>query len=161
MRRRTVGILLVLLLIVGLAGAYVIRSFWTAKSGDDYRNIRDVSASYIADEEIAQAMARLNQEKSGVILRGASDRRQVALTFDGLTDRVVIQQVVDLLKKYKVKATFFVDGMQTAEDPQTVFIIKQEGHKIENYTLYGLPKMETMAPEKLVRDFVRAQKIIR
>lgn len=161
MRRRTVVSLVVLLLIVGLAGAYVIRSFWTAKSGDDYRNIRDVSAAYIADEEIAQAMARLNQEKTGIILRGAGDRRQVALTFDGLTDRVVIQQVLDLLNKYKVRATFFVDGMQTAEDPQTVFNIKQEGHKIENYTLYGLPKMETLPPEKLVRDFVRAQKIIK
>ena len=161
-RKRTGILLLVLLIVISLAGAYFFKGIWMAKSDKDYRNITDVAASYNADKEIAQATARLNQsqEQASIILGGTGNWRQIALTFDGLTDRVVMQQVLDLLNKHKVRATFFVDGIQTAEDPQTVFNIKKEGHKIENYTLYGLPKMENMPPEKLVRDFVRAQKII-
>mgnify|MGYP003614950202 FL=1 len=164
MNKRIFVMLLAVFLVIALAGAYVIKTIWLAKPSDDYRkNIRDVSASYIAEEEITQAMASLNQkpEKVALIQGSTSSGRQIALTFDGLTDRVVMQQVLDLLEKYKARATFFVDGMGTAEDPQTVFNIREKGQQIGNYTLYGLPKMETMAPEKLVRDFVRAQKIIK
>ncbi|MDF2930120.1 MAG: polysaccharide deacetylase, partial [Anaerospora sp.] len=117
----------------------------------------------MADAEIASALAQLknSQEKATIITGGKSGQRQIALTFDGLSDRTTMQQVLDLLKKYNAKATFFVDGMQTAEDPQTVVNIKNAGYRIENYTLSGMGKMDTLPVERLVRDFCRAQKIIR
>ena len=102
-------------------------------------------------------------ESAGVISAAppiAINSRYIALTFDGLSDRVVVQKVLDLLEKYKIRATFFVDGMQTAEDPQAVVNIRQAGHKIENYTLLGQPKMETLPVDRLVKDFCRSQKIV-
>lgn len=51
--------------------------------------------------------------------------------------------------------------MQTAEDPQTVVNIRKAGQRIENYTLSGSEKMEKFPTEKLVKDFCRAQKIIK
>lgn len=154
---------LVLFIGVCLLGLLFFKDFFTTPTGGDYRNITDLESSYDAEEEVAQALARMksSQEKANVIMRSNSVQRQVALTFDGLTDRTSVQQILDLLKKHNMKATFFVDGMQTAEDPQTVVNIKKAGHKIENYSLSGMSKMETLPVERVVKDFSRAQKIIK
>lgn len=144
-------------------GVLFSKDFFTTQTAGDYRNITDVENSYNADAEAAQALAQLkiSQEKAAVITHSNSGQRHIALTFDGLTDRTSVQQILDLLKKYNAKATFFVDGMQTAEDPQAVINIKKEGQKIENYTFSGMVKMENLPVERIVKDFCRAQKIIK
>jgi peptidoglycan/xylan/chitin deacetylase (PgdA/CDA1 family) len=154
---------LVILIGFCLIGVFFFKGFFTMQTSGYSRNITDVENSYQADEEIAQAMAQMknSQEQVGVITHSASGERTIALTFDGLTDHTKVEQILDLLKKYDVKATFFVDGMQTAEDPQTVVNIKKAGQRIENYTLSGLGKMEKLPTERLIKDFCRAQKIIK
>lgn len=144
-------------------GVLFSKDFFTTQTAGDYRNITDLENSYNADAEAAQALAQLktSQEKATVITHSNSGQRHIALTFDGLTDRTSVQQILDLLKKYNAKATFFVDGMQTAEDPQTVINIKKEGQRVENYTLLGMVKMENLPVERVVKDFCRAQKIIK
>ncbi|CUH97627.1 putative secreted protein [Propionispora sp. 2/2-37] len=148
---------------VCLAGVFFLKAFFTPQTTGDYRNMTDMESVYHAETEIAQALERLknSREKAGVITHSSSGRRQIALTFDGLTDHATIQQILNLLHTYNAQATFFVDGVQTAEEPQSVADIKQQGHKVENYTLSGLPKMEALPVERLVADFSRAQKIIK
>lgn len=154
---------LVLLLCVGLIGLFFFKNFFMTQTNNTHRNITDLQSAYNADVEVAQALERMknSQEKAAIITHSNSGQRQIALTFDGLTDRTIIQQILDLLKKHNASATFFVDGMQTAEDPQTVVNIKKAGHKIENYTLLGMVKMENLPVERMVKDFSRAQKIIK
>jgi peptidoglycan/xylan/chitin deacetylase (PgdA/CDA1 family) len=154
---------LILLIVACLIGVFFFKDFFITPTSGDHRNITDLESAYNADTEIAQALARMksSQEKAPVIAHSKSSQRQIALTFDGLTDRTTVQQILDLLEKYNAKATFFIDGMQTAEDPQAVVNIKKAGHQIENYTLAGMVKMETLPVERLVKDFCRAQKIIK
>ncbi len=154
---------LVLLIGICLIGAMLVKTFFMVPAAGDYHNITDLESAYNADAEIVQAMEKLkaSQGKAAVIAHSNNSQRQIALTFDGLTDRVTVQKLLDLLNQYQVKATFFVDGMQTAEDPQTVVAIKQAGHRVENYTLSGLPKMESLPTDRLIKDFCRAQKIIK
>lgn len=144
-------------------GVFFFQDFFTTQTGGDHRNIIDVESSYNADVEIAHALEQMknSQEKATVITHSNSGQHVIALTFDGLTDRTIVQQILDLLKKYDAKATFFVDGMQTAEDPQTVINIKNAGQRIENYTFSSMVKMENLPMERLVKDFCRAQKIIK
>ncbi len=146
-----------------LFGMFFFKDFTTTKTAGDYRNITDVRSSYNADAEVAQAFERMKHSSglASVIVRSPKHRTNIALTFDGLTDRTTVQRILDLLKQYNVKATFFVDGLRTAEDPQTVVSIRKAGQKIENYTLVGLAKMETLSVDRLVKDFCRAQKIIK
>jgi len=158
-------IVLVLVLFIGvcLLGVHFFKDFFTTPTGGDYRNITDIESSYHAEAEIAQALAQMKKspEKATIIMHSNSGLRQIALTFDGLADSTSMQQILDLLKKHNMKATFFVDGMQTAEDPQTVVNIKKAGHKIENYSFSGMSKMETLPMERVVKDFSQAQKIIK
>ena len=158
-----ISLLVVLLIVAALSWVFFFKSYFTQQTGGGYRNITDLSSAYNADAEIAAALDRMkkNPEKATITTGATDNQRQIALTFDGLTDRAVMQRILDLLDKYKAKATFFVDGIQTAEDPQTVVNIRKAGHKIENYTLIGLTKMETLPAERLVKDFCRSQKIIK
>lgn len=150
-------------MVISLIGMLVFRNFLMTNTATTYRNIMDFETPYNADAEIAQALEQLKKSpaKATVITGYRSNARQIALTFDGLSDRTTVQQILDLLKKYNFKATFFADGLQTAEDPQTVANIKKEGQRVENYTLTGQVKMETLPAERLVGDFCRSAKIIK
>ena len=154
---------LVILLGACFLGGFIFKDFFTTQTGGYSCNITDIESSYQADAEIAEAFVQLknSQEQASVITRNPNGGRMIALTFDGLDDATKIAQILDILKKYDAKATFFVDGMQTAESPETVVNIKKSGQKIENYTLSGLGQMDKFSVERLVKDFCRAQKIIK
>jgi len=62
------------------------------------------------------------------------DEKLVALTFDDGPDGKYTPQVLELLKKYKIKATFFLVGPQVEKYPDTVKQIVDEGHSIGNHT---------------------------
>lgn len=163
MRGRIISALIVLLLICWVAWMFFFKSYFTQQTGPDYRNVTDLKLDYSAEKEIAEAFDRLkkNPELATIIKGKNTNQREIALTFDGLSDRIIMQKILDLLDKQNMKATFFVDGMQTAEDPQTVVNIRKTGNKIENYTMMGMIKMETLPVERLVKDFCQAQKIIK
>ena len=163
MKNKKTLALLMGLIGICLLGGFFFKGFFTEQTSGYSRNITDIESDYQADAEIAEAFVQLknNQEQANIIGRNSNGARIIALTFDGLEDRTKVQQILDLLKKYDAKATFFVDGMQTAEDPETVVNIKKAGQKIENYTLSGLNKMDKIPIERLVKDFSRAQKIIK
>jgi peptidoglycan/xylan/chitin deacetylase (PgdA/CDA1 family) len=162
MKNKKIVLSLILLICVCLSGVLLFKNFLTTKPAS-HRNITNLENAYNADDEVTQALERMknSSEKANVIVKGNSGQRLIALTFDGLTERTTVQRILDLLKKYDAKATFFVDGVQTAEDPQSVVNIRNEGHKIENYTFSGMVKMEKLSAERLILDFCRAQKIIK
>ncbi|WP_373232445.1 polysaccharide deacetylase family protein [Cohnella sp.] len=75
-----------------------------------------------------------------LVLRGSLQKNLIALTFDDGPDRRFTPQVLDVLKKYKVKATFFLMGSRVAGHPDITKRIHQEGHSIGNHT-YWHPKL--------------------
>jgi len=162
-RNNKIAISLIVLICACLIGVFFFKDFFLTQTSDDYRKINDMESAYNADAKIAQALEQISksQDKAAVITGDNRDERQIALTFDGLTDSTSIQRILDLLKRYNAKATFFVDGVQTAEDPQTVVSIKNQGQRIENYTLSGMISMEKLPVAELVSDFCRAQRIIK
>lgn len=68
----------------------------------------------------------------------------VALTFDDGPSATFTPQVLDVLRRYDVKATFFVVGSQAAAHPGLVRRIVREGHHIGNHTWdhYALPNLD-------------------
>lgn len=56
--------------------------------------------------------------------------RELALTFDDGPDPIYTEQLLDLLKKYDAKATFFVVGVHAKQYPELLRRMKQEGHTI-------------------------------
>ncbi|MDQ0417523.1 peptidoglycan/xylan/chitin deacetylase (PgdA/CDA1 family) [Croceifilum oryzae] len=69
-----------------------------------------------------------------VISQGLSSHKQVAFTFDDGPDTHFTNQVLDILKKEKVPATFFVCGNNVEAHPDVVKRIDQEGHSVGNHS---------------------------
>ncbi len=68
-----------------------------------------------------------------VVRRGPGGKKLVALTFDdGPT--VYTPQVMDVLRRKKVKATFFMLGDMVSRDPSTARRVLAAGHEVANHS---------------------------
>ncbi len=69
-----------------------------------------------------------------IIKKGNSKDKVIALTFDDGPDKDFTPQIIDILKKHNVKATFFVTGEKVGYYPEIVKRQFDEGHEIGNHT---------------------------
>lgn len=84
--------------------------------------------------------------QEGIIRRGKS-KTKVAITFDDGPHPMYTKKILDILKKKKVKATFFLTGQNAEKYPEVVRRIKAEGHDIGNHTYHHI----NLSPVKLER----------
>src|SRR5688500_7241222 len=85
--------------------------------------------------------------------------KTVALTFEDGPDPVWTPLILDFLKSYGVKATFFVVGTRAIQHPELVRHIAQEGHELGLHSFNhedfaGLPSWQRRAQLSLTRDAV-------
>ena len=66
--------------------------------------------------------------------RFATSRREVWLTIDDGPDEHDTPQILDLLDRYRARATFFVVGERAARHPHLITAIVQRGHEIGHHT---------------------------
>lgn len=86
-------------------------------------------------------------------------KKRVAITFDDGPSPTVTPQVLDTLKKYNAKATFYVLGNKVAERPDLAQRIVNEGHEIGNHT-WTHPNLVNLTDEAIVDEYNRTTKII-
>lgn len=85
-----------------------------------------------------QPIERYTGEKSKAIAYVYTTKRELALTFNGMADSSTMEELLDQLDSYGIKATFFLPGMRVAEEPDIARDILSRGHEIENNTLSAL-----------------------
>lgn len=66
--------------------------------------------------------------------KGRTTDKVVALTFDDGPDGDMTPRVLDILKEYNLKATFFLIGKRVNANPQIVSRMYREGHIVANHT---------------------------
>ncbi len=62
------------------------------------------------------------------------DQKMAALTFDAAWGNEDTQQLIDILGKYNVKATFFVVGEWVDKYPESVKALHEAGHEVMNHS---------------------------
>ncbi len=73
--------------------------------------------------------------KSGDVYTVNSEKRKaVALTFDDGPHPSQTNEILDILKEYDIKATFFVLGESAKQNPEVLKRVIAEGHEIGNHT---------------------------
>lgn len=85
--------------------------------------------------------------------------RQVALTFDDGPSRLTTPIVLDLLKKYKAKATFFVLGQNIAGNEDILKRMIEEGHEIANHT-WSHPNLTRITADQVKQEIELTQSAI-
>lgn len=81
------------------------------------------------------------------------DERLIALTFDDGPHPGNTGRILDILKKYDVRATFFILGCNAKYYPVPLMRAIEEGHEIENHSMdHKTAGMDTEALEKSIQD---------
>lgn len=78
----------------------------------------------------------LNLSSSSQVVYRGHDLNQVVLTFDDGPSPKYTEKVLDILKREKIKAAFFVVGKKAAKYPELIKKIAEGGHEIGNHTYY-------------------------
>lgn len=85
-----------------------------------------------------------------VVTRVATEEPLLALTFDDGPSNTFTPQVLDILDRYRERATFFVVGRQVERSPALVARIHAAGHEIGNHTFshpYGFKSVTHLERE--------------
>lgn len=86
-------------------------------------------------------------------------KKSVVLTFDDGPSHEYTEPILDILKKYNVKATFFVVGSQVQKHCNILRRIYSEGHEIGNHS-YNHPWMAKISSEEQQNEILQTQGMI-
>ena len=88
-----------------------------------------------------------------------TQEKNIYLTFDDGPHPIITMQVLDLLKTYNAKATFFCIGNNVVKYPEVYKRIIDDGHAVGNHTFNHLNGWKT-ADELYLNDINRAMEYI-
>lgn len=88
-----------------------------------------------------------------------NDSKKIVLSFDDGPDPKVTPKLLDLLKKYNIKANFFVLGKKAEEFPNIIKRIVEEGHELCSHG-YSHNKVHFMRRDKFIKEIEDTEKII-
>lgn len=86
--------------------------------------------------------------------------KKVALTFDDGPHPKITSQVLKILNKYDVKATFFVIGINVKNYPDKLVEIVSSGHEIGNHT-YSHNILKSMPKDKIEKEIIDTEEQVK
>jgi len=88
------------------------------------------------------------------------DDKVIYLTFDDGPSSKVTPQILDILKQYNIKATFFVIGQHAEKNPDLIKRISKEGHIIANHTYSHNYDYIYSSPEAFIEEINKTSNIV-
>ncbi len=93
------------------------------------------------------------------IHNGCREKKLVALTFDDGPHPKETMQVLDILKKYDAKATFFIAGKHANWYPEPLIRASNEGHEIGNHT-FNHPDISSLSNAQIEEEIVKCEEVL-
>lgn len=87
------------------------------------------------------------------------EKGTVALTFDDGPSPIYTPQILAILKKYNIKATFFMVGVNAEKYPEMVKAVRDAGMKIDSHSLTH-PMLTKLSDAQLQKEVQQPQIII-
>jgi peptidoglycan/xylan/chitin deacetylase (PgdA/CDA1 family) len=91
----------------------------------------------------------------------AAARGQIALTIDDGPDPLVTPQLLEILERYQVRATFFCIGARAMAEPALCRQIVRAGHQLENHTQRHLHAFACLGPAGMAREIGAGQRALK
>jgi len=96
------------------------------------------------------------------VCKGNRDKKQIAITFDDGPDSEITPQVLDLLQKHNVKASFFCIGNHIEGNEELLERMNAEGHLLGNHSYSHAPLFDLYRTARMTEDLqMTAEKIKR
>ncbi|MCC6355203.1 MAG: polysaccharide deacetylase family protein [Verrucomicrobiae bacterium] len=96
---------------------------------------------------------------SPFLMRGARNTKRVALTFDDGPSPGVTNRVLETLRKYKVRATFFMIGQRVVESPGLAKEVQAAGHELANHS-FTHPTLGSLSADRVASELHLCQDAI-
>ena len=93
------------------------------------------------------------------VRRAETSEKKVALTFDDGPHPVHTPEILDLLDRYGVKATFFVVGKNVEQYPDIAEEILEAGHEIGNHT-YSHATLSCRTKKEIAEEIRRTEEVL-
>ncbi|SCN21431.1 putative polysaccharide deacetylase PdaA precursor [Clostridium sp. N3C] len=77
--------------------------------------------------------------------------KKIAITFDASWPKDNTDEIIEILDKYNVKATFFLVGTWVDHNPEKLKILHEKGHEIGNHTNTH-PDMNSISRSELLKE---------
>ncbi|HEY0742507.1 MAG TPA: polysaccharide deacetylase family protein [Chryseosolibacter sp.] len=91
---------------------------------------------------------------------GKPDSKEVALTFDDGPVPGKTEQILGILERYNVRASFFCIGNRVKEFPQLTVRIHSEGHLIGNHSYWHGKLFDLQTPSAINKELTDTNEII-
>lgn len=111
---------------------------------------------------LALSQGDLNKKRNrpGIVYwHGDADKKLVALTFDDGPNDPYTSEILDILKKENVHATFFLVGQNVDKNPELARRISEEGHVIGNHS-YTHPNMIMESDKNVRKEILKTEEAI-
>ena len=100
------------------------------------------------------------EKSSAAAFVSLSDSKMAALTFDtALSETDYTEEILDVLKQKRTKATFAVCGIWAEEHTDTLMRIISEGHEVISHTMYH-EDYSKMSAEDILQDASEARELL-
>jgi probable sporulation protein (polysaccharide deacetylase family) len=145
-------------------------SIWKAVPG--YNGLKvDVKASYQAMKEkgnfdekklVYKQMSpntHLKDLEPAPLYRAHPDKPVVSFLINVAWGNEYLQDMLATLKEHNVKATFFLEGRWTKNNPELAKMIAEEGHEIGNHS-YTHPNMQTLSTQATREELRKTNEVI-
>ena len=134
-----------------------------AKQISEFEQQRQETENKKKEEEEAERQAKIpkltEQGKENLKNIYHTEEKVAYLTFDdGPSNNT--HEILDILKKYNIKATFFVLGSQVEVFPETTNRIYNEGHYIANHGYSHKYSNIYQSPEQVLNEFNQCNQIV-
>lgn len=94
------------------------------------------------------------EQRGDMIWEVQTSRKVIALTFDDGPDPLETKQILDILKQYDAKCTFFAIGKRIAAYPDIAKQVIAEGHELANHTYNHVYFKKPISQRKLREELV-------
>jgi peptidoglycan-N-acetylglucosamine deacetylase len=104
--------------------------------------------------------AALQRSLHGAFLWRLPSGGDCALTFDDGPHSVYTPQILDLLARHRVKASFFLVGESALRAPELVARIAREGHCVASHT-FSHRELPALGREELARELTSCRRVLK
>lgn len=98
-------------------------------------------------------------EEEVFVKNGPTDKKIIALTFDDGPHPKETNEVLDVLKKYDIKGTFFIAGKHANWYSKPLIRASKEGHEIGNHT-FNHPDISNLSKADLEDEIKKCEDIL-
>ncbi|MBO1004355.1 polysaccharide deacetylase family protein [Pseudogracilibacillus auburnensis] len=97
-----------------------------------HKYLTDEMTSILISDEMAQEIKRESSDESDKL---KTNGKYIALTFDDGPDEEVTPRILETLREYNAKATFYMLSQKATNNPELAKQVADEGHEIGNHSI--------------------------